>query len=278
MTSRPLVGAAAGAILLTALAVPSTAVAATAAGNAQLAVLHGIPNLPVDVWVDGTLTLDDFQPTTLSPTLSLPAATYSVAVTEPDAASATEGVLIGPADLTLTAGGNFTAVAHLTADGTPTLTPFANDVTPTAAGQGRLTVRHTAAAPAVDILAGGSPVITNLVNPNEQILNLPAGTISASVAATGTTEPVIGPADVAVQEGVNTIVYAIGSLEDDTLTLAVQTISGLATPPAGVPAGQTGEAALAGSAQQWIGFGAFGLLLAAAAAALITRRTAAARR
>ncbi len=278
MKSRPLVGAAAGAILLTALAVPSTAAAATAAGNAQLAVLHGIPGVPVDVWVDGTLTLDDFQPTTLSPTLSLPAATYSVAITDVDATSATDQVVIGPADLTLTAGGNFTAVAHLTADGTPTVTPFVNDVTLTAAGQGRLTVRHTAAAPAVDILAGGSPVITNLVNPNEQVLNLPAGTISASVAATGTTEPVIGPVDVAVQEGVNTIVYAIGSLEDDTLDLAVQTISGLATPPAGVPAGQTGEAALAGSAQQWIGLGAFGLLLAAAAAALITRRTAAARR
>lgn len=277
MTSRPLVGAAAGAILLAALAAPSTALAATAGGNAQLAVLHGIPDVPVDVWVDGTLTLDDFQPTTLSPTLSLPAATYSIAVTPPDATSSTDRVIIGPADVTLTAGGNFTGVAHLAADGTPTLTPYVNDVSRTAAGQGRLTVRHTAAAPAVDILANGTPVITNLVNPGEEILNLPAGTISASVAATGTTDPLIGPADVAVQEGVNTIVYAIGSLDDDTLDLAVQTIGGLHTPPAGVPAGQAGEAALAGSAQQWIGFGAFGLLLFAAAAALISRRSAAAR-
>jgi hypothetical protein len=54
---------------------------------------------------------------------------------------------------------------------------------------------------------------------------------------------VIGPADVQVQEGVNTIVYAWGSLEDDTLALAVQTIGGLHSTPGGVPSGQAGLAA-----------------------------------
>ena len=93
------------------------------------------------------------------------------------------------------------------------------------------------------MLAGGAPVITNLTNPNEQILNLPAGVVSASVAAAGTTAPVIGPADVDVAEGVNTIVYAWGSLEDDNLALAVQTIGGLHSTPEGVPAGVAGLAA-----------------------------------
>ncbi|MET1044745.1 MAG: DUF4397 domain-containing protein, partial [Microbacteriaceae bacterium] len=51
-----------------------------------------------------------------------------------------------------------------------------------------------------------------------------AGSISAAVAAAGTTDPVIGPADVSVTEGVNTIVYAWGSLSDGTLGLAVQSI------------------------------------------------------
>ena len=53
----------------------------------------------------------------------------------------------------------------------------------------------------------------------------PAGTVSASVAAAGTTEPVIGPADVPVVAGQVTIVYAIGSLEDGTLGAVVQTIT-----------------------------------------------------
>ena len=44
------------------------------------------------------------------------------------------------------------------------------------------------------------------------------------MTAAGATDPVIGPADVPVEEGNVTIVYAIGSLEDDTLGVAVQTL------------------------------------------------------
>jgi hypothetical protein len=63
------------------------------------------------------------------------------------------------------------------------------------------------------------------VNPDQATLNLPVGTVSASVALAGTTDPVIGPADVAVQDGVLTIVYAWGSAEEGNLDLAVQTIT-----------------------------------------------------
>ena len=45
------------------------------------------------------------------------------------------------------AGANATVVAHLDADGNPTLTPFVNDTSATGPGEARLTVRHTAAAP-----------------------------------------------------------------------------------------------------------------------------------
>ena len=59
-------------------------------------------------------------------------------------------------------------------------------------------------------------VISDLTNPNEKVLNLPAGTVSASVTATGTTTPaLLGPADVPVVEGTNTIVYAWGSATAD---------------------------------------------------------------
>ena len=133
---------------------------------------------------------------------------------------------IGPVDLELESGGkNYTAVAHLKENGDPTATLFTNDTSKTDAGQGRLTVRHVAAAPAVDILAGGDPVVEGLENPDEASLDLDAGTIEAAVAAAGTTDPVIGPADVTVEEGALTIAYAWGSLEDDNLKLATQTIS-----------------------------------------------------
>ena len=282
MKTRLMAGGVAGAFLLAALAVPMSASAAT---KAQLSVLHGIPGVTVDVWVNGKLTLNDFKPGTLAGPLSLAPATYSVAITASDATSATDKVVIGPIDLPLADGGNYTAVAHLDSatPAKPTATLFTNDISKTTPGQGRLTVRHVAAAPAVDVLAGTSPVIKGLTNPKEQILNLAPATISASVVAAGTTTPaLIGPADVPVVEGQNTIVYAYGSLADKTLAVAVQAITGLHTPPAGIPAGQTGAAARAESTQQtqsMIGFGALGLLFAAAAAAVlvVTRRNAASR-
>ncbi|KQM59670.1 DUF4397 domain-containing protein [Agreia sp. Leaf210] len=269
MRKTLIAGIAAGALVAVAAALPASA----AEGDAQLSVLHAVPGVTVDVYVNGALTLDDFTPGTLAGPLPLPAGTYSVAITASDAADASSP-LIGPVDLALAANGNYTAVAHLDAAGKPTATLFTNDTATLAAGEGRLTVRHVAAAPAVDVLAAGSPVITNLANPGESVLTLPAGTVSASVAATGTTDPVIGPADVDVAEGTNTIVYAWGSLADGNLALAVQTIGGLHSNPGGVPAGTAGLVATnqpADPAGLLIG-GALALLLSALAITAVRSR------
>jgi len=241
MRARLLTGTAAGALALGLVATFAALPATAATGStAELSVLHGVPDLTVDVWVNGERTLDDFVPGTLAGPLELPAGTYSVAITAADAADASSPA-IGPVDLPLEAGGSYTAVAHLDASGAPTATLFTNDTRPTAAGQGRLTVRHVAAAPGVDVLAGGAAVVSNLTNPREQTLDLPAGTVSASVVATGTTQPaLLGPADVPVTEGALTVVYAWGSAEAGNLALATQTVTGLHSGPSGVQAGQVG--------------------------------------
>lgn len=207
------------------LAVGAAAPAGAQDGNGTVVVIHGIPDTPVDVYVNGDLTLDDFQPGTVTDPLSLPAGDYDLALTAPDAADASAPIL--EATATVEAGGNYTIVAHLTEAGDPTITPYVNDFagTKTKAGEGGVVVRHDAAAPAVDVLVGGEAVVSNLANPDSAgPLYLPAGTISATVAATGTTDPVIGPADVPVVEGQVTIVYAWGSLEAGNLAVAVQTI------------------------------------------------------
>ena len=252
----------------------AVAPAHAAEGPATLSVLHGVPGLTVDVYVNDELTLDDFKPGDLGGPLELPAGNYTVAIAASDAPDASSPA-IGPMDLPLESGKNYTAVAHLTEAGEPTATLFTNDVSQTAPGEGRLTVRHVAAAPAVDVLAGGAPVITNLTTPNEQILNLPAGVVSASLAAAGTTEPLIGPADVDVAEGANTIVYAWGSLDDGNLALAVQTVSGLHSTPDGVPAGVAGLAATNApdfGAAGWVATAGVFLALAALGVAVLLRR------
>ncbi|MDQ0923675.1 hypothetical protein QF038_002183 [Pseudarthrobacter sp. W1I19] len=251
--------------------------AQAAEGDAQLSVLHGVPGLTVDVWVNGERTLDDFTPGTLAGPLALPAGNYALAITASDAADASAAV-IGPVNVTLAANGNYTAVADLDGAGKPTANLFTNDVSAIAAGKGKLTVRHAAAAPAVDVLAAGSAVISNLVNPNEQMLTLDPGTIPAAVAAAGTTQPVIGPADVTVAEGTHTIVYAWGSLADKNLQLAVQTIEGLHSAPGAVPGGRSGAAdeGVTGQAMAVAGFGAAGIALVLGAVA--ASRTAALRK
>ena len=80
-------------------------------------------------------------------------------------------------------------------------------------------------------------MFTDLVNPDEDSADIPAGAVSADVVLAGTDKVAIGPADLDLAEGVHTIVYAWGSAEDDNLKLAVQTISGLHSAPSGVPGG-----------------------------------------
>jgi hypothetical protein len=213
-------GIAAGALVALAGTTPASA---SHWDDAQLSVLHGIPGVTVDVYVNNALTLDNFEPGDLAGPLELARGKYTVAITASDAADASAPI-IGPIELKLRGGKNYTAVAHLTEAGQPTATLFKNKTTQVKDGNGRLTVRHVAAAPAVDILAGGAPVITDLSNSEQARLTLPAGTVSAAVAAAGTTQPVIGPADLTIPEGVNTIVYAWGSLADGTLGLAVQSV------------------------------------------------------
>ncbi len=269
MRSRIAVGLAAAAFATLGFAAP-----ASAADEASLSVLHAIPDTPVDVYVNGELTIDDFQPGALAGPLALPAGDYQVALTAPDAADASAPVL-GPITLTLAANTSYTAVAHLDEAGAPAANLFTNDTSQTAPGEGRLTVRHVAAAPAVDILAGGSPVATGLTNPNEATLNLPAGTVSAAVALAGTTDPVLGPTDVNVAEGTLTIVYAWGSAADANLALAVQTIDGLHADPNGVNTGSAGLVAEdrgAGTTPALLLAG--GLLLVAGVAVIARRRSA----
>ncbi|GAA5159476.1 DUF4397 domain-containing protein [Ornithinimicrobium tianjinense] len=230
-------------LLAGATAAAFAAPAAADEHEATVSVLHGVPGLTVDVYVNGEETIPDFAPGTLTDPMMLPAGSYDIAIyADGDTPDSAEPALSAEG-LEVPGGANLTLAAHLDEGGAPMLSAFVNDVSATAAGEARLTVRHAAAAPAVDVRAGGSPVIEGLTNPDEEVLDLPAGTVSADVVLAGTEDVVLGPADLDLGEGVNTIVYAWGSAEDGTLDLAVQTIDGLHSAPEGVPSGQGGLAA-----------------------------------
>ena len=257
---------AAGALALS-LAAPAQA----AGGSSQVSVLHGVPGLTVDVYANGDKILSDFAPGTLTDPLTLPAGSYDLAVF-PAGQPSSGTPAIEANDVEVPAGANITVAAHLDAGGKPALTPFVNDTAKVDAGKARLTVRHVAAAPAVDVRAGGTPVFEGLTNPNEDSADVDAGDVSADVVLAGTDTVAIGPADLNLGEGTNTIVYAWGSAADKNLKLAVQTIDGLHSAPGGVPSGSGG---LLGDG---LPLPLLGLaLLGAAGAAVGTRRLAASR-
>ncbi|MEZ5096988.1 MAG: DUF4397 domain-containing protein [Nocardioides sp.] len=171
--------------------------------------------------------------------------------------------------VTVPAGANITVVAHLDEGGTPALTPFVNDTSPIAAGEARLTVRHTAAAPAVDVRANGEVAFADLANPDEATADLPAGTISADVVLAGTDTVAIGPADLSRRGRLHHRVRLgqrggrqPGTRRADHL--------GHAPSPSGVPGGTGGQAAQAGT-PAWLMLGS-GALMAGLAAAWTLRR------
>ena len=230
------------AALLGLIGVALGASPAQAASDAHVSVLHAVPGATVDVYVNGDRLLKNFKPGALTDPQRLPAGSYDLKVVKAgDGASG--DAIVEAKNVKVPGGANITVVAHLDEGGDPALTPFVNDVSKIPAGQARVTVRHTAAAPAVDVRAGGDPVFTDLTNPDEDSAEVDAGTIKADAVLAGTDTVAIGPASLQLKEGTSTIVYAWGSADDDNLKLAVQSIDGLHGNPHGVPGGDGGQAA-----------------------------------
>ncbi len=194
--------------------------------TANVTVVHGVLGLTVDVYVNGVLTLPGFEPRTITDPLPLPCGDYDIAIV-PEGGNPSSPAIAGR--VSLAAGVDYSLVAHLAADGTPTLSPFVNDLS--AAGyRSRLSVRHAAAAPAVDVvlirrlffwrfLAG---VLPDLVNGEEASTLVAGGRYQAFVRPAGVAGvTVLGPAALALQARKAYFVYAVGSLSGGDLDLLV---------------------------------------------------------
>ncbi|GIF23273.1 hypothetical protein BJ973_000371 [Actinoplanes tereljensis] len=262
-----LAGLALTVTVATGLGISSTP--AAAADTSQVSVVHGIPGQPVDVYVNGKKTLTSFKPATVAGPLALAAGTYDVALTKPG--EPVSSALLENKSLQVPGGKNLSLVAHLDGSGKPALTAYINDTSKIKAGMARLVVRHDAQAPAVDVRAGGKPVFSGLTNPKEDMAEVPAGTVKADVVLAGTTTVVLGPKDLDLAAGKDTIVYAIGSAEGKSLALVAQTIDGLGGAPGGMPAGTGGQNAT-GVSPAWYALTGSGLLFLLAAGLTLVRR------
>ncbi|MFT7473489.1 MAG: hypothetical protein ACI81L_000404 [Verrucomicrobiales bacterium] len=203
--------------------------AAGAQDEVRVHLIHGIPDTDVDVAAGGAVVIPGFS---YGDTQDLSGFAGQTLESLQVLLAGTDTVAIDVGDFDVPASGNFTAIAHLDTAGTPTLSVFENDTSTIEAGNGRLVVRHAAAAPNVDILANGSAAFSDVPNGAEGSLDLATGTISAEVVPTGETGPVvIGPADLPIAEGTSLIVYAVGSLDGESLGVLTETITGLGAVP-----------------------------------------------
>ena len=204
-------------------------------------VVHGLRGVVADVYVDNTLVLPAFQPERVTDPVAIPAGEHHVdiRVTGKPADAAPDV----SADVDVQAVARQSVVAPLNAAGAPTITAYLDDMSPVAAGETRAVVRHTAAAPAVDVGLNQTVVASGLTEPGSTTAVVPPATYEVSVWQAGTQSPLAAPQPATLTEGAATVMYLIGSAQTNTLSWVAEQIPNLATPPNQIQTGDSGLAA-----------------------------------
>lgn len=267
MGSRRIIGV---MLLLLVAAGPYPAHAAAVSDTAAIVtILHALPNFTADVYVNGKLTLDGFEPETATDPLELAPGDYHVDIRNVGAPADSTPVLQG--DVTLAAGQNLSIIAGLSLQGDPTLNVFPNDVTPVRAGMARLVVRHVANAPAVDATVDGKTEVQDVANGGDVETLVAPGKDTLQINAAGAADALVDPIDVHFREGTATIVYLIGSQVDSTLDVMAQSIDDLASSVGSVNTGDGGLAAPPGLPTWAVALMILSLLSAAGALRVLVR-------
>jgi hypothetical protein len=247
-TAGHLLAVAGGLLLATAMVLVAPAPAG-AADEGGVRVVHGVRGLVADVYVDGKLVLETFQPERNTDPLRVPAGDHEVEVRSAGAATTEAPLLTGT--LEVTAGEVTSAVVHLNADGDPALTQFTDDDAAIPAGQTRVVVRHVAAAPPIDVRLDGDALAEDLANTEEAEREVAAGSHEVSVTQTGTSTEITPAQDVPFAEGAATAMYLIGDQEAGTLGWLAVPVTGLQSVPTKVQTGDSGLAAPTGGGTPW---------------------------
>jgi len=199
-------------------------------GYANVSIVHGVPGVTVDVYLNGNLAVAGFEPETITDRMLLAAGTYDIAIYAENADPLVDAPVITAAGVAVPAGADASVVAHYDAAGKLTASVFIDDLSMTDSGKGRLTVRHTAEAPGVDVLANGGVLFTDLVNGDSESADVDAATYQVTLnSPTGSSSqvfPATGSVPVAIAEGTSTTVYAIGMFPD-TFTLIASVVDGV---------------------------------------------------
>lgn len=239
-------------ILVLLLGVLTFSMAFAAEGDAMVTVIHGINGtdfglpeaLPVDVCAGGFALIPDFEFRDMVGPVALPAGSYNITVQLAEGIEAGDECLgttvLDLPGIMVEGGKNYSIIAHVTEGKVAgagdvlglgiTASVFENDVSPIVPGKVRVTIRHTADAPGVDIplyrgWRGGRPIveIPTLSN-GEQAgpLDVRPGGYFFSLDVGDTT--VLGPSFLEFPDAHKSyIIYAVGTFPG-TFEFLLQTI------------------------------------------------------
>lgn len=187
------------------------------------------PALPVDVSLNGECALPEFTFGEIAGPVELPAGTYDIAISLADPADpcGNDPVIEAPG-VELVGGENYSIAAHLTEDGMPTASVFVNE-TYTRGPWARVNVFHVAAAPAVDvsIMREHPPwwparIIYDLANGEQGNVFAFDGNFDVNIFPAGSDQAVFGPVNVPFEGSTVYLVFAVGSLANETFTLLTE--------------------------------------------------------
>jgi hypothetical protein len=213
------------------VAVFAAALSAAAVGGAAAAsrifIVHGVPGVPVDVYasvagapIPPTATVAGFQPKQVV-AVAAPAGQFDIRIYPAGANPLASSPVIQALGAVIPDNVDLSIVAHLDGQGMPTATVYQNDDGPVAAGFARVSVRHTAAAPAVALTAGGVPKLA-LSNPFFGDLEVPAGVpIPLQLVVPFSSTAITPQVPLAFASGRRYFVYAIGSVAQGTFDFIV---------------------------------------------------------
>jgi len=222
------------------LFVVGTASATPAASTkASVTIVHGLPGFTADIYLDGELLLDGFEPTSTAGPLRVPPGRYDVDIRPVGAPADSPPVL--SATVPIMAGSNISLVAHVTRGGDGALTVFENTFRRLPAGRSLLRVRHVAGGPPLSVRFDGRLVKENLRFRGEWGTTTDPGPHRISFASSSANELLIPSTDIQLEEGVAQIVYVVGGpVGSGSLELMVQSVRGLRSAPSGVLTGDGG--------------------------------------
>jgi hypothetical protein len=204
-------------------------------------IVHGLRGVVADIYFDGKRVLETFRPERSTGLLRVSPGPHKIEARLAGASSSTPPVLSSA--ISVKSGENVSAVIHLAADGKPEITEYVDPGTAVPANETRVVVRHTAAAPPIDVRLDATRVAVALKNPGQAAREVSARTYRVSVTQTGKTRALAPMQDVPLTAGVTTDMYLIGDQKSATLGwIAVQTAS-TQIDPAHVVTGDSGLAA-----------------------------------